>query len=141
MKCIIAAAVIVIGGIWYLFWKMNAGIKSYETEVISARLSEKPAIADIREELSYSERDPFASPLEPSEEVEVIEESFIEVEKDTGIVLTGIILRGESPSAIVNRKIVRIGDIVEGKKVIVIRKDAVVLSDGKRKYVLYLRRK
>ncbi len=121
-------------------WKVNVGIKSSETEVISARLTEKPTIADIQKEPSHSERDPFASPLEPSEEVEVLEESLIEVEEDTGIVITGIVLRGENPSAIVNRKIVRIGDIVEGKKVIIIEKDAVVLSDGKKKYVLYLRR-
>lgn len=118
------------------------GTKPPETEVVSIRLTENHAITDIPEELSYPpvERDPFASPLKPYEEIEILEESLVEVEQDIGMVLTGIILRGESSSAIVNRKIVRVGDMIEGKKVIIIEKDRVVLSDGNKKYVLCLRR-
>lgn len=142
MKFFIIAAVIIIGGAWYLFRGVDIGIKPPETEVVSIRLTESPAITDIPEESSYPEveRDPFASPLKPSEEIGILEESLVEVEQDIGMALTGILLQRESSSAIVNRKIVRVGDMIEGKKVIIIERDRVVLSNGKKKYVLYLRR-
>lgn len=141
-KLIIVAGVIVASSILCLFWKANVGNKSSGTEGISVRRSEEPVVINIPEKSPYLEveRDPFASPLKPSEELQILEKSLIEVKEDIGMTLTGIVLRGKMLSAVVNRKIVRVGDIIEGKKVIVIEKDQVVLSDGKKKYLLYLRR-
>ena len=142
-KLIIVAGVIVAGSILCLSLRSNVENKSLGTKNISvSRPEEKPVVTNIPEKLPYLEagRDPFASPLKPSEELQILERSLIEVNEDIGMTLTGIVLRGERLSAVVNRKIVRIGDIIEGKKIIVIEKDHVVLSDGKKKYLLYLRR-
>ena len=141
-KLIIVAGVIAASSILYLSWRANVGNKSSGPEGISVRRTEKPVVTNISEKSLYPEveRDPFASPLKPSEELQILEKSLIEVKEDIGMTLTGIVLRGEKLSAVVNRKIVRVGDIIEGKKVIVIEKEQVVLSDGKKKYLLYLRR-
>ncbi|MDP8217326.1 MAG: hypothetical protein P9M03_01230 [Candidatus Theseobacter exili] len=141
-KLVIVAGVIVATSILYLSWRANVGNKSSGTEGIPVRGPEKPVVTNIQEKLPYPEveRDPFASPLKPSEELQILEKSLIEVKEDIGMTLTGIVLRGKSSSAVVNREIVRVGDIIEGKKVIAIEKDRVVLSDGKKKYILYLRR-
>lgn len=49
----------------------------------------------------------------------------------SGMILKGIIWDEKAPVAIINEKIVRKGDEIEGKKVIEIEKDKVILYDGK----------
>ncbi len=142
VKFIIIAGLIVAGSILYLSWKANVGNKSSGSEGISVRRSKEPVVANIQEKSPYLEveRDPFASPLKPSEELQIFKKSLIEVKEDIGMTLTGIVRRGKSSSAVVNKKIIRVGDTIEGKKVIAIEKGMVVLSDGEKKYLLYLKR-
>jgi len=54
------------------------------------------------------------------------------------IVLGGIMWVEENPRAIINNNIVAIGDEIGGNKVIDIKKDRVVLSDGTEKLTLKL---
>ena len=143
VKFIIIAGVIVAGSsILYLSWRANIGNKSSGTEGILIKHTGEPVIENIPEKSPYLEveRDPFASPLKPSEELQIFKKSLIEVKEDIGMTLTGIVMRGKSSSAVVNKKIIRVGDTIEGKKVIAIEKGMVVLSDGEKKYLLYLRR-
>ena len=48
-----------------------------------------------------------------------------------GLRLSGIVSREKTPTAIINAEVVKVGDVVEGHKVIEINKDGVVLQDGK----------
>ena len=142
VKFIIIAGLIVAGSILYLSWRANVRNKSSGTEGVLIKHTGEPVVADIPEKSPYLEveRDPFASPLKPSEELQIFKKSLIEVKEDIGMTLTGIVMRGKSSSAVVNKKIIRVGDTIEGKKVIAIEKGMVVLSDGEKKYLLYLRR-
>jgi hypothetical protein len=139
-KSIIVMAVIAAGGILYLSRRTKVVSRPLEAVVV-ARAAEKPAVTGGRQKSSETqvERDPFASPLEPSEEMGIVEDSLLE-EEETGLILTGVVLRGKSSSAIVDRDIVRVGDVIGGKKIVVIEKGRVLLSDGRKRYVLYLRR-
>lgn len=139
-KSIIAVAVIAAGGILYLSRRAKVVSRPLEIRVV-ARVAKKPAAVNVEQRASEPGvgRDPFASPLEPSEEMGMVEDSLIE-EEETELTLTGIVLRGKNSSAIVDRDIVHVGDVIGGRKIVVIEKGRVLLSDGKRKYVLYLRR-
>lgn len=59
----------------------------------------------------------------------------------SGLNLDGIVWDEKSPYAIINDKIVEVGDRIAGKKVIEIKVDSVILSDGTREYELKLWRK
>lgn len=52
--------------------------------------------------------------------------------------LDGIVWDEESPYAIINDEIVKVGDEIAGNKVIDIKVDSVTLSDGSREYELKL---
>ncbi|NQU95202.1 MAG: hypothetical protein HQ549_03090 [Candidatus Omnitrophica bacterium] len=57
----------------------------------------------------------------------------------SALTLGGIMWQEVSPKAMVSNEIVGIGDKVGGYKVIDIKKDRVVLSDGKENHTLYLK--
>ena len=52
--------------------------------------------------------------------------------------LTGILLGNGKATAIINEKIFRVGDIVEGKKIIAIEKNRVILKKGMDEEILRL---
>ncbi len=76
-------------------------------------------------------RDPFLSPLVK----EVPKEG---VPKVGVLILTGIVRDEEGVQAIIGDYIVNVGDIINGKKVISIKKNKVVLMKGKEKEILKL---
>ena len=57
---------------------------------------------------------------------------------DSGLILGGIFWDKDKPQAIINNQIVGLGDELEGYKVIEIKKDHVILSDGANKIELKL---
>jgi len=76
-------------------------------------------------------RDPFLSPLVK----EVSEEG---TPKVGALILTGIVRDEEGVQAIIGDYIVNVGDIINGKKVISIKKNKVVLIKGKERETLKL---
>ena len=46
-----------------------------------------------------------------------------------GLSLTGIIL-GDTPTAVINDMVLKTGDEIAGKKIVQIREDSVIISDG-----------
>lgn len=76
-------------------------------------------------------RDPFLSPLAK----ETPDEG---APKVGALVLTGIVRDEEGVQAIIGDYIVNVGDIINGKKVISIKKNEVVLIKGKEKEILKL---
>ena len=56
----------------------------------------------------------------------------------TGLNLIGILWDADSPQAIINEEIVRVGDRVEGNEVVDILKDRVILHDGEKEFELRL---
>ncbi|HEA47298.1 MAG TPA: hypothetical protein ENH97_02685 [bacterium] len=76
-------------------------------------------------------RDPFLSPLVKG----VPEEG---VPRVGALILTGIVRDEKGVQAIIGDYIVSVGDIINGKNVISIKKNEVVLMEGKKKEVLKL---
>lgn len=76
-------------------------------------------------------RDPFLSPLVKG----VPEEG---VPKVGALILTGIVRDEKGAQAIIGDYIVNVGDIINGKKVLSIKKNKVVLIKGKEKETLKL---
>ena len=91
-----------------------------------------------------AERDPFASPLSEREEA-VLVEKVEKVDEIPDLCVTGIMRCGKKDlAAIVNGRVVRVNDRLDGKKVIDINLDegkVVLLDDGNRRYVLRLNQK
>jgi len=57
---------------------------------------------------------------------------------DSGLILGGIFWDKDKPQAIINNQIVGLGEELEGYRVIEIKKDRVILSDGANKIELRL---
>lgn len=76
-------------------------------------------------------RDPFLSPL-----VKGVPDE--KTPKAGALILTGIVRDEKSATAIIGDYIVKVGDIINGKRVMSIKKDEVVLREGKDKEILKL---
>ncbi|OGX19133.1 MAG: hypothetical protein A3K83_01195 [Omnitrophica WOR_2 bacterium RBG_13_44_8b] len=78
-------------------------------------------------------RDPFSEPApDEKKSVEIAEKSAPVIEKLPDLAIQGLIWGGEISQAIVNNKVVKEGDSIEGAKVISIRKHGItVLFKGK----------
>lgn len=88
------------------------------------------------------ERNPFQSPLTLEEEIRVIPEiSSLYTEQIRDMCLTGIVSYGNRKSAIIDRKIVRVGDVIGDKRIVIIKKDKVIFSDNTKRYILELKKK
>ena len=59
----------------------------------------------------------------------------------SGLSLSGIAWEANRPQAVINGRIVGVGDEVAGSRVVEINQDSVVLSDGSNRFVLKLWRK
>ena len=118
-------------GVLFLFWvfktpfqprKEQTLTRTTETEQIVSP-SDKREVGRLKSSYSSWGRNPFI----PAGQ----RESF-------GLSLKGIIWDEEEPFAIINEKIVRKGDEIEGKKVIEIERDKVIMNDGKSNFELKL---
>ena len=113
-------------------------------EVLPEKITEKPISPEVKEEepaalpevkrekgvVSWG-RDPFLSPLVKG----VPEEG---VPKVGVLILTGIVRDEKGAQAIIGDYIVNVGDIINGKRVISIKKNKVVLIKGKERETLKL---
>lgn len=104
-------------------------------ETFLADLPEKVAkrreeVFAVVEQIAQSEaKDPFLAREKPKEETAA-----------TGLELTGIFGDGASAAAMINGEPYQIGDVIQGKRIVAILGDRVVLEQGARRYVLYARR-
>lgn len=121
--------------------------KAIRPEAVPEKIAEKPilpVLPEVKEEepvvlpevkrekaiVSWG-RDPFLSPLVKG----VPEEG---VPRVGALILTGIVRDEEGVQAIIGDYIVSVGDIINGKEVISIRKNEVVLMEGKEREILKL---
>lgn len=84
-------------------------------------------------------RDPFQffkMKIEEKPKEQVTEEEKAEAVSLPGLTIQGIVWGGNFPQAIINNKVVKIGDTVEGAQIIDIKKDGVTVYFGNRKHNL-----
>ncbi|MBU4305086.1 MAG: general secretion pathway protein GspB [Candidatus Omnitrophica bacterium] len=65
---------------------------------------------------------------------------FLQGDEETweGVSLSAVFYSGDNSYAVINGRIVKINDVIDGKKVVEIRPDAVVLKDIEKRYIVYL---
>lgn len=105
-------------------------------EPISA--SSEPAV-DLRVDVKYTAeglRDPFESYLIKEKAAGIKEEGAAVEQVLPSLVVQGIIWGGSFPQAIINDKVVKIGDEVEGARILEISKEGVVVFYDNRRYDL-----
>lgn len=87
--------------------------------------------AFLEEKQSTTEwgRDPFILPVPPSEQAM---SNRVETETGKSFSLSAIIYRGGEGAAIINHRILRLGDRIEGMMVQEILSDRVILRDGSK---------
>ncbi len=108
-------------------------------ENLSLSEMNKPFVEQKRGASPRWGRDPFAIPIRPlrSDTVGVDKEASKDASKEESksgkaVSLSAIIYKGGEGAAIINGRIVRKGDIVEGMEVLQVLLDRVVLKEGSR---------
>lgn len=112
-------------GVLHLFCHFNA-----ESQEQSSEFTLRPDIEYKAEDL----KDPFEGYIKEKGE-EVIPESQRDMPLPS-LTVQGIIWGGNLPQAIINNKVVKIGDMIEGVRVTEINKSGVTVFFGYRKYNL-----
>ncbi|MFY9402231.1 MAG: hypothetical protein WAQ07_02330 [Candidatus Omnitrophota bacterium] len=97
---------------------------------------------DLRPKIEYSAdtlRNPFEQPLvltEPEEDLSSKDKD-IDIEKSVpNLVVQGLIWGSSLPQAIVNNKVVKVGDVIEGADIIDINKEGVIVLFAGTEYKL-----
>lgn len=107
-------------------------IKQAASMEIIARPKPKYKAADLR--------NPFRSPFDETVNEKATEKKAADlktIEKPLpALAVQGVIWGGSFPQAIINDKVVKVGDVIEGASIIGIDKDGVEVSFDKRKYSL-----
>jgi hypothetical protein len=80
-------------------------------------------------------RDPFLSSKNPDKMKKVTKKK-----PQIDLKLSGVLWDDQIPTAIINSKVVKIGDLIQGKTVVDIEKDQVLLMEEGQIYVLKLRK-
>jgi len=96
-------------------------------EAVEARRRE--IFGSVEQMAAVEGKDPFLAQEKPKEEVVTV-----------GLDLTGIFGQGTALMAIINGEGYRVGDVIQGKRIVAILADRVVLEQGARRFVLYGRR-
>jgi len=71
-------------------------------------------------------KDPFLASEKPKEEQQAV-----------GLELTGVFGEASSLTALINGEAYQVGDMVQGKRIVAIQRDQVVLEQGSRRFLLY----
>ncbi|MBI3011049.1 MAG: hypothetical protein HYY58_00960 [Candidatus Omnitrophica bacterium] len=71
-------------------------------------------------------KDPFLASEKPKEEQQAV-----------GLELTGVFGEAASLTALINGEAYKVGDMVQGKRIVAIQRDQVVLEQGSRRFLLY----
>ena len=103
-----------------------------EEVIIEEPIIEEEEITALQRDRQEYKRDPFFPPLVEVEVEEIEPPPFVPP-------LKGISWGGERPMAVVGRRIVKEGDMVEGYKVVRIEKEGVILMKGGEKLILILK--
>ncbi len=98
-------------------------------EEVERKASEETKVVRIEE----------PKPPEPSPPPEPEPIKIVPIIKEEPLSVTGILLGEKRAAAIINGRILRVGDTVEGKTIIAIEKDRVILKKGSEKHILKIR--
>ena len=101
-----------------------------------AQLNPKPGFAEKVEYTSQGLRDPFQSPFEFFEPLEEPKEKAPVVGGLPHLEVQGMVWGSKVPQAIINNTVVRVGEVIEGAEILVIRKEGVYVLYGGRQHIL-----
>jgi hypothetical protein len=96
---------------------------------------EEEAILKPVEYKAQSLRDPFQDYIEEAETVTPAPVEPVPVQLPA-VTIQGIVWGGTTPQAIINNKVVKVGDTIEGMRVISIDKSGITVSYGNREFNL-----
>ncbi|MBI4845772.1 MAG: hypothetical protein HY810_04775 [Candidatus Omnitrophica bacterium] len=94
---------------------------------------------NVSEEVIIKETD-IRDPFLPSKNVDQINTNIVEKELPIDLKVSGILWDNDVPTAIINSKVVKIGDLIYGKTVVDMEKDKVILMDEGQIYIMPLRK-
>lgn len=102
-------------------------------------IEDKVADSILRPQIEYKPeelRDPFWPPPQQMEPPEQIPQVEAKVEPLPTLVIQGVVWGGFAPQAIINNKVVKVGDVIEGVHIIDINKDGITVFFDNREYNL-----
>jgi hypothetical protein len=108
-----------------------------EIKKIEEKEKTQPQEVITRRKVEYTAgglRDPFQTYIEEERRGAKAQET--EEAKLPSLKVQGIIWGGSLPQAIVNNKVVKAGDIIEGVRIVEIKKDGIILFFSGRQYTL-----
>ena len=115
-------------------WSASSGLVEFQDKKeLMDLVKEDNASSDIVLDAVWGERDPFDSEAVKALPDFVPEKKKISVDK---FLLSGILWKAHRPSAIINDKVVGVGSLLLGVKVLEIREGSVILGDGEDQVVL-----
>ena len=111
-------------------------VVSPETSPLSVQPKKnEPVVVEIKKnEAKEVLTNPFTSPLQNKQQ-----EEEIVLTKSKALSLTGILYQEDRVVAIINNKIVRVGDLIEGRKIIAINRKSVVVKEAEIQYIIKIR--
>ena len=93
-----------------------------------------------RPNIEYKEEEGLRDPFQPPEELEVKKEQIppepVQVEPLPSLTIQGIVWGSSLPQAIINNKVVKVGDTMEGVRITDINKNGVTVFWGNQEYNL-----
>jgi type II secretory pathway component PulC len=93
-----------------------------------------------RPNIEYKEEEGLRDPFQPPEELEAKKEQIppepVQVEPLPSLAIQGIVWGSSLPQAIINNKVVKVGDTIEGVRITDINKNGVTVSWGNQEYNL-----
>lgn len=130
MKSPASRAIVLLIAVFILIVKKGKALPESATEDL-------PLLRHIIEYKAGDLKDPF-QPLKKreGETREQIPKEQIRVTPLPDLVIQGIVWGGRLPQAIINNEVVKIGDTIEGVRIIDISKDGVIISFGNQQYNL-----
>jgi len=105
-------------------------------------LSQESSLVPLRQNVEYKSeefKDPFQPPEEKEPEVEQKEQITEEAKPPAplpALKIEGLVWGGRFPQAIINQKVVKIGDAIEGAQIVDINREGVTLNFNNTQYNL-----
>ncbi len=93
--------------------------------------------SEVKKPFRFDIRDPFLASKDPDK----FKPANIQKKTVIDLKISGIIWDEKVPTAIINSKVVKIGDIIDDKTVVDMEKDKVILMENGQLYILELRKK
>ena len=112
-------------------------IRQLENTQTATRTMDQELFNIVRQKVQYDTqnlKDPFKEPF-----IEISKEASREADASQqamNLTVQGVIWNAKVPQAIINNKVVKIGDTIEGVKIINITKEGITVFSGKGQYIL-----